>query len=128
MLSTVRRFPYVDVQERGSGRGRGQDAGRVRRALAAVRQCHQCDNVTRRDGGPRDGHERRSAAESTGGNGDLLPHGDRGEGGPATWAVPVHAYFVREAQGWRGVGFERVPGRNPPRIGAGGPELAANRE
>ena len=36
-------------------------------------------------------------------------------GGPESWAAPVHAYFVREAGGWKLVGFERVPGGNPPR-------------
>jgi hypothetical protein len=37
------------------------------------------------------------------------------KGGPASWAAPVHAYFVREAAGWRLVGFERMPGGNQPR-------------
>lgn len=32
-------------------------------------------------------------------------------GGPdPSWAVPVHAYFKRTAQGWVLVGFERMPG------------------
>jgi hypothetical protein len=35
-------------------------------------------------------------------------------GGPESWASPVHAYFRREAGGWKLVGFERVPGGNPP--------------
>jgi hypothetical protein len=36
------------------------------------------------------------------------------EGGPDSWAAPVHAYFVRESGGWRLIGFERVPEGNPP--------------
>jgi hypothetical protein len=40
------------------------------------------------------------------------------KGGPESWAAPVHAYFVREAGGWKLVGFERMPGGNPPRGGA----------
>lgn len=31
------------------------------------------------------------------------------EGGPASWSVPVHAYFRRQGTSWRLVGFERVP-------------------
>jgi hypothetical protein len=36
------------------------------------------------------------------------------KGGPESWASPAHAYFVREGAGWKLVGFERVPGGNPP--------------
>jgi hypothetical protein len=35
-------------------------------------------------------------------------------GGPESWSAPAHAYFVREADSWRLIGFERVPGGNPP--------------
>ena len=35
-------------------------------------------------------------------------------GGEASWSAPAHAYFVREGAGWKLVGFERVPGGNPP--------------
>jgi hypothetical protein len=38
-------------------------------------------------------------------------------GGPESWARPAHAYFVREAAGWKLIGFERVPGGNPPQSG-----------
>ena len=34
--------------------------------------------------------------------------------GPAAWARPVRAFFRRESAAWRMVGFERLPGGNPP--------------
>jgi hypothetical protein len=46
-------------------------------------------------------------------------------GGPASWAAPAHAYFLREAAGWKLVGFERVPHGNPPGP-ARTPEVTAN--
>ena len=36
------------------------------------------------------------------------------KGSPESWAAPVHAYFVRDPDRWRLVGFERVPEGNPP--------------
>jgi hypothetical protein len=36
------------------------------------------------------------------------------KGGPENWSEPAHAYFLREAAGWRLIGFERVPGGNSP--------------
>ena len=35
-------------------------------------------------------------------------------GGPESWTESAHAYFRREAAGWTLVGFDRVPGGNPP--------------
>jgi hypothetical protein len=35
-------------------------------------------------------------------------------GGPQAWTRPARAFFRRESATWRMVGFERVPGRNPP--------------
>jgi hypothetical protein len=32
------------------------------------------------------------------------------QGGPESWSAPVHAFFLREAAGWKLVGLERVPG------------------
>jgi hypothetical protein len=45
------------------------------------------------------------------------------EGGPEAWNAPVHAFFLRETAGWRLVGFERMPGGNPPE-----PRQVAGRE
>ena len=39
-------------------------------------------------------------------------------GGPASWSVPVHAYFFREHANWKLVGFERVPDGNAPNSAA----------
>jgi hypothetical protein len=35
------------------------------------------------------------------------------QGGPERWNAPVHAFFLRDAGGWKLVGFERVPGESP---------------
>jgi hypothetical protein len=40
------------------------------------------------------------------------------KGGPESWAAAAHAFFVRDSGGWRLVGFERVPGGNPPNSGS----------
>jgi hypothetical protein len=46
--------------------------------------------------------------------GTYIRVGIAAKGGPESWAEPAHAYFRREAAGWTLVGFERVPGGNPP--------------
>lgn len=42
-------------------------------------------------------------------------------GGPESWSAPVHAYFQRRSSAWRLVGFERMPGGNPPHSGGARP-------
>ena len=37
------------------------------------------------------------------------------KGGRESWNVPAHAYFVRAADGWNLVGFERMPGGTAPK-------------
>ena len=39
-------------------------------------------------------------------------------GGEESWGSPAHAYFLREAAGWKLVGFERIPFGAPPRTEA----------
>jgi hypothetical protein len=38
-------------------------------------------------------------------------------GGPPAWSTPARAFFRRESAAWRLVGFERLPGGNPPAAG-----------
>jgi hypothetical protein len=38
------------------------------------------------------------------------------KGGPDSWSVPTHAYFFRENNSWKLVGFERVPEGNQPKF------------
>jgi hypothetical protein len=35
-------------------------------------------------------------------------------GGLPPWTIPAHAFFRRDAAEWKLIGFERVPGGNPP--------------
>ena len=46
--------------------------------------------------------------------GTYIRVGIAAKGGPESWAEPAHAYFRRDVSGWTLVGFERVPGGNPP--------------
>jgi hypothetical protein len=46
-------------------------------------------------------------------------------GGPESWAEPARAYFRREPDGWKRVGFERMPSGNAPR--SSGTKRAAER-
>jgi hypothetical protein len=50
--------------------------------------------------------------------GTYIRVGIAAKGGPESWAEPAHAYFRRDVSGWTLVGFERVPGGNPPGTGA----------
>ena len=49
------------------------------------------------------------------GNGAYIRAELAASGGPASWSVPVHAYFVRQHANWKLVGFERVPDGNAPK-------------
>ncbi len=46
----------------------------------------------------------------------------------ASWAAPVHAYFRDTADGWKLVGFDRMPGAPPMRPGLVGAEPAGDRQ
>jgi hypothetical protein len=60
------------------------------------------------------GTEVRAPSALPGGAGAYVRAEISAKGGPESWASPAHAYFVREGAGWKLVGFERVPGGNPP--------------
>jgi hypothetical protein len=49
-------------------------------------------------------------------------------GGPESWTAPAHAFFRREQDRWQLVGFQRLPGGNPPAVtwatGVGAPRNA----
>jgi hypothetical protein len=48
-------------------------------------------------------------------------------GAPPSWSVPLHAYFFRERDQWRLVGFERVPDGNAPNRKAARVMVSASR-
>jgi hypothetical protein len=66
----------------------------------------------------------RTTPESTRpGGGAFLRVDISAAGGPhASWALPVHAWFRHSADGWRLVGFDRMPGAPPMRPGLVGAE------
>jgi hypothetical protein len=43
-------------------------------------------------------------------------------GGAPSWSLPIHAYFKRTADGWKLVGFDRMPNAKPMRPGLVGAE------
>ena len=113
-------FGYVDVPERRGGCGRGARAQRVRRGVAAVRQCDRHDDEPRRD--PRVGDERQCAERSSCGSGHVYPRRDlrqrrAGElDGTRTRLLPARggwldAGWLRTCAGRQSAGKQ---GRQPP--------------
>jgi hypothetical protein len=122
----VRRYlpavnPVVDVALIGSSltfRNAAVDAGVATAPQEYVVQWSRFDNAT---GGTTPIGTTNAASTTVPAPGDLPPAAGSyiraeiaAKGGPESWAQPAHAYFVREGSSWRLVGFERVPGGNPP--------------
>jgi hypothetical protein len=128
--SIVRRYlpavnPIVDVRLSPSGtlmlRNAAVDADVAPMPAEYVVKWRRFNNVT---GASTDLGATRGSAMSIGSPANLpsaigtyILTEISGEGGPESWAAPAHAYFLREDAGWKLVGFERVPGGNPPAAG-----------
>jgi hypothetical protein len=122
----IRRYlpavnPVVDVSLAASGltfKNAAVDAGVAQPPQEYVVQWSRFDNATGEATtiGTTNGSATTVPAPSD------LPSGDgvyiraeiAAKGGPESWASPAHAYFAREGSGWKLVGFERMPGGNPP--------------
>jgi len=133
----VRRYlpavnPIVDVRLAASGaltfRNAAVDGGAAAAPEAYVVEWLRFDNAT----GATTAIETTSAAGTSVAAPPNLPSAPgsyiraeiSAKGGPRSWTAPAHAYFVRDASGWKLVGFERAPGGNPP----GGTGAAARPE
>ena len=123
----VRRYlpavtPVVDVQLSGSRltfRNAASDAGLTPPPSEYVVQWMRFDNVS--------GATTTIGTTSAAGEGVPVPadlpsavgsyiRAEIGvKGNAENEAAPAHAYFRREADRWKLVGFERMPGGNPPR-------------
>jgi hypothetical protein len=122
----VRRYlralnPVVDARLDASTlsfRNAAVDAGVAAAPAEYVVRWHRFDNVTDATHPLAETRHRETSAEAPAtlpaSVGAYIRADISASGGPASWAQPVHAYFVREMEGWRLVGFARVPaGRSP---------------
>ena len=123
----VRRYlpavnPVVDVQLSASGaltfKNAAADAGVAKPPAEYAVQWLRFDNAagttTPIGTTAAPGTDVRAPAGLPSNAGDYIRVEISAKGGPESWAAPVHAYFVREGSGWKLVGFERLPGGNPP--------------
>ena len=118
--------PVADVQLSASGaltfRNAAVDAGVAPAPAAYLVNWHRFDNAagTATTIGSTTGEGPSvQAPELPSGDGIYIRADIAARGGPESWAAPVHTYFVREAGGWKRVGFERVPGGNAPAAARG---------
>ena len=114
--------PVVDVRLSPSGtltfRNAAVDADVAHAPAEYVVVWQRFDNAT---GTTTNLGETRASATNVNAPKDLPPAASTyirveisANGGPESWTEPAHAYFRREPAGWTLVGFERVPGGNPP--------------